>query len=87
MQVRWFEELEVFELELETVEGKRGELDEIVRRAGEWRFPAGGGGGGEMVLNQKKTKRSGWWGEKLRELFASIGHFLFWCICFEPDVC
>lgn len=55
--------LETFELELETVEGKRDELDEIVLRAADWRFPLGDGNA--LVMNRAKTKRTGWLGAKL----------------------
>ena len=62
-----FKGLKTFELELETVEGKRKELDEIVIRAADWRFPLGDGN--VLVLNPARTKRAGWHGVKLRECF------------------
>ncbi len=69
-----FENLRVLELELETVEGKERELDDVVRNVGEWRFPMREGRG-ELVCNKCKTKRTGWWGERLGEselFFASL---------------
>ena len=57
--------LKTFELELETVEGKRKELDEIATRARDWRFPLGDGN--VLVSNPARTKRTGWHGVKLRE--------------------
>ena len=57
--------LKTFRLELETVEGKRRELDEIIIRAADWRFPLGDGN--IMVLNPAKTKRTGWHGMNLRK--------------------
>ena len=52
--------LKQFVLELETVEGKRAKLDEIVARAAGWRFPLGDGN--ILVLNESKTKYSAWKG-------------------------
>ena len=60
-----FKCLETFQLELETVEGKRKELDDIVTRAADWRFPLRDGN--VLVLHPAKTKRIGWHGEKLRK--------------------
>ncbi|KAL8707327.1 MAG: hypothetical protein Q9220_007639 [cf. Caloplaca sp. 1 TL-2023] len=57
------EGLKIFQLELETVENKRHELDVIVDRARDWRFLLGDGL--ILVLNQSKTKRTGWVGERL----------------------
>ena len=53
-----FKGLKTLELELETVEGKRKELDEIIVRAADWRFPLGDGD--ILVLNPARTKRTGW---------------------------
>ena len=64
--------LKTFELELETVEGKRKELDEIVIRASDWRFPLGDGN--VLVLNRARTKRTGWHGVKLRKFYHSLNH-------------
>lgn len=60
-----FKGLKTFELELETVEGKRKELDEIAIRAADWHFPLGDGN--VLVLNSAKTKRTGWHGVNLRK--------------------
>ena len=64
-QFSFFKGLKTFELELETVEGKRKELDEIVIRAADWRFPLGDGN--ILVLNPKRTRRTGWHGLKIRK--------------------
>ena len=61
----FFKGLKTFELELETVEGKRKELDEIVIRAADWRFPLGDGN--VLVLNPTQTRRTGWHGLKIRK--------------------
>ncbi len=61
----FFKGLKTFELELETVEGKRKELDEIVLRAVDWRFPLGDEN--VLVLNPARTRRTGWHGVKLRK--------------------
>ena len=57
--------LKNFELELETVEHKRPELDKIVSRAPGWRFPLEEGK--EMVLDESKTRKTGWIGRKMRK--------------------
>lgn len=62
--------LKTFELELETVEGKRKELDEIVIRAADWHLPLGDGN--VLVLNPARTKRTGWHGVKLRECILPL---------------
>ena len=64
-QFKFFKWLKTFELELETVEGKRKELDEIVLRAVDWRFPLGDEN--VLVLNPARTRRTGWHGLKLRK--------------------
>ena len=64
-QFSFFKGLKTFELELETVEGKRKELDEIVIRAADWRFPLGDGN--VLVLNPTRTRRTGWHGLKIRK--------------------
>ncbi|KAG8526531.1 uncharacterized protein KY384_008731 [Bacidia gigantensis] len=59
--------LRIFELELETVEGKTAELDEIVERAEGWRFPLRTEKGMQkkkLVLQKEKTRKQGWWGER-----------------------
>lgn len=65
-----FKGLKTFELELETVEGKRKELDEIVIRAADWQFPLGDGN--VLVLNAAKTKKTGWHGMNLRKCFDPL---------------
>lgn len=65
----FFTGLEEFALELETVEGKRTELDAIVVRAADWRFPLGDGN--ILALNPARIKRTGWQGVKLREYIPS----------------
>ena len=64
-----FQGLKKFELELETVEEKRKELDNIVIRAADWRFPLKDGY--VLVSNPARTKKSGWHGLKNSECFAS----------------
>lgn len=66
----FFKGLKTFELELETVEGKRKELDEIVIRAADWRFRLGDGN--ILVLNPARTKRTGWQGLNLRKCFDPL---------------
>jgi len=50
--------LQSFELELETFEEKKDELDSIVSRASDWQFPLDGGH--VLVLDHPKTRRMGW---------------------------
>ena len=69
-QFSHFKGLKTFELELETVEGKRKELDEIVIRAADWRFPLGDGN--ILVLNPTRTRRTGWHGLKIRKCILAI---------------
>ena len=64
-QMRRFAKLKLLELELESIEGKRTELDDIVRRAPGWHFP--GAGNQVFVLNPQETKRTGRIGLKLRK--------------------
>ena len=59
--------LKVFQLELETVEKKKDELDAIVARAPSWQFPLDGDR--IMILDESKTKRIGWLGHKLGMMF------------------
>ena len=54
--------LEIFELELETLETKRGELDVIIGRTPTWRFPLGDGR--VLFLDEKATVRDAWTGSK-----------------------
>lgn len=53
-----FRDLRRLVLELETREGKRGELDAIVERADGWGFPLGERR--ELVLDGSQTRRTGW---------------------------
>ena len=62
-QLSFFKGLKTLELELETVEGKRKELDEIVIRAADWRFPLADDN--FLVLNPTRTRRTGWHGLKI----------------------
>ncbi|MCJ1243974.1 hypothetical protein MMC30_001171 [Trapelia coarctata] len=52
--------LKQFVLELETIESKKPELDEIISRAKTWQFPLADDG--YLVLDPKKTKYSAWRG-------------------------
>lgn len=54
--------LKIFELELETVEGKRRELEAIVAKAQTWRIPLGDGRA--LVLDQLATEWTTWTGSK-----------------------
>ena len=65
-----FKGLKTFELELETVEGKQKELDEVITRAADWHLPLGDGN--VLVMNPARTKRTGWHGVKLRKCFFSL---------------
>ncbi|MCJ1397783.1 hypothetical protein MMC11_000979 [Xylographa trunciseda] len=56
----YFHGLKRFELELETVEGKKAELDEIVARPAGWRFLLGDDN--ILVLDESKTVYSSWRG-------------------------
>ena len=66
-QLKKMEGLKVFQLELETVEKKKDELDAIVARAPGWQFPLDGDR--IMILDESKTKRTGWLGHKLGMMF------------------
>lgn len=57
------EGLETFQLELETVEEKKEELDAIVLHAPGWQFALNHGH--VMIMDPYKTKRTGWMGAKL----------------------
>lgn len=70
------EGLKVFQLELETVEKKKDELDAIVARAPGWQFPLDGDR--IMILDESKTKRTGWLGHKLGMMFADSPIQLAW---------
>lgn len=75
-QFSMFKGMKTFELELETVEGKRKELDEVIVRAADWRFPLGDCN--FLVLNPARTKRTGW---QVRTLLA---HYTFVQANLEP---
>ena len=62
-QFQNFNGLKEFQLELETVESKKDELDAIVARAPEWDFPLRYGK--VLVLSQNSTTRRGWVGYPL----------------------
>lgn len=59
-QFRDINGLKTFQLELETVEKKKPELDAIVAHAPGWHFPLGDGN--LLVLDESKTRRTGWVG-------------------------
>ena len=65
-----FANLERLVFELETRVGKKNELDAIVAKAGDWRFPHSYGH--NLVLNPAKTKRTGWIGRTLRMFAVQI---------------
>ena len=54
--------LKKLELELETIEVKRAELDTIIERARSWKFPLGDGN--MLVIDQESTEKSVWAGSK-----------------------
>jgi len=54
--------LEELELELETVEAKRAELDVNIEKASYWRFPLGDGN--VLVMDKEATEKSTWTGSK-----------------------
>lgn len=54
--------LRQFELELETVDSKRGELDVVVDRARTWKFPLGDGR--ILMLDVSATRKDTWTGSK-----------------------
>ncbi|KAL8689493.1 MAG: hypothetical protein Q9224_004629, partial [Gallowayella concinna] len=75
-QFRNVRSLQKLQMELETVEKKKRELDEIVERAEGWEFPLDRG---FLRLNKSKTRRTGWTGamldtvnERERELDAYL---------------
>ena len=72
-EFQYLRNLKLMVLELESIEGKRAELDEIVRRAPGWRFPLNESH--VLALNPQLTQRTGRIGLKLREskLFAGLG--------------
>ncbi|KAL8834572.1 MAG: hypothetical protein Q9170_003700 [Blastenia crenularia] len=70
-QFRRVSGLQVLRMELETVEAKKDELDAIAKRAREWKFPLGDGN--TLVIDESKTKRTGWIGRKLDEDLGTWG--------------
>lgn len=54
--------LKVLEMELETIEAKRTELDTIIERARSWKFPLGDGNA--LVMDEGSTEKSVWTGSK-----------------------
>ncbi|KAL8689881.1 MAG: hypothetical protein Q9218_004546 [Villophora microphyllina] len=60
--------LEVLQLELETLENKKAELDAIVNRAKGWRIPLGDSR--VLLLNESKTRRMGWVGVPIDHNFG-----------------
>ena len=54
--------LKEFEMELETVEAKRNELDTIVERAQSWKFPLGNSN--VLVMEGESTQKTFWTGSK-----------------------
>lgn len=60
-----FKGLKKLELELETIKERREELDEIITRAADWRFPLQHGN--VFVMNPARTKKTGWHGVRNRE--------------------
>ena len=54
--------LKKFEMELETIEAKRTELDTIIERARLWKLPLGDGN--VLVMNEEGTQSSAWTGSK-----------------------
>lgn len=54
--------LKILELELETIEAKRTELDTIIEKARAWKFPLGDGN--VLVMDGEITEKSIWTGSK-----------------------
>lgn len=54
--------LKKFEMELETIEAKRKELDTIVERAQSWKFPLGDSN--VLVMDEENIEMSAWTGSK-----------------------
>ena len=69
-----------FVLELETVEAKRAELDEIIARAAGWRFPLCDGN--ILVLDKSRTVHSTWRG--LNRFNLNTEHNVGWNDVLEP---
>ena len=60
-----FKRLKKLELELETIEGRRNELDDIIERAKLWRFPLRGGN--VLALNPARNRKTAWCGTQYRK--------------------
>ncbi|KAL8751651.1 MAG: hypothetical protein Q9199_006274 [Rusavskia elegans] len=69
-QFRKIKGLRTLQLELETVDKKKSELDAIVDRAGGWEFPLGDGH--VLRLNKSKTRRTGRLGARLGKIPLTI---------------
>lgn len=54
--------LKKLEMELETIEEKRKELDTIIEKARSWRFPLGDGN--VLVMDEENIEKSAWTGSK-----------------------
>ncbi|KAL8931467.1 MAG: hypothetical protein Q9216_007192 [Gyalolechia sp. 2 TL-2023] len=69
IQLRHVRGLQVLQLELETIDHRKQELDTIVDHAKTWAVPLGDGK--VLTLDESKTRRTGWVGLKLDEHFGS----------------
>ena len=56
--------LQIFELELETVEDKKAELDAVVAKAPTWKFPLGGDENTLLIMDPEATEKSSWVGSR-----------------------
>ena len=68
-QLSMFKRLKTFELEVESIEARRKELDRIFDPAQTWRFPLDDGN--VLALNRARTKKAGWLGARKRKCFPS----------------
>lgn len=71
-QILSFKGLKTLELELETVERRRNELDDIIERAKLWRFPLRDGN--VLALNPARNRKTAWCGTRNRKLIAIHPH-------------
>ncbi|KAL8718578.1 MAG: hypothetical protein Q9225_004308 [Loekoesia sp. 1 TL-2023] len=69
-KVKGLQVLQVLQIELETVEGKKGELDAIVNRAKGWKIPLGDEK--ILILDESRTRRTGWIGGKFGKSITEI---------------
>ena len=60
-----YKRLKKFELELETIEERRNELDGIIERAKLWRFPLRDGN--VLALNPARNRKTAWCGTQYRK--------------------